>query len=128
MREYKFRAWIEKKQKEFDWEVLIKGHMSEPFYFDDFDSDYFIPEGCYLESMIIMQFTDLFDRNGKEIWEGDLLKEDKRKKRTYECRFSNGIFLFSMVNEPYFDLPSKTSKLEVIGNIWESPELLKEMK
>jgi hypothetical protein len=55
------RAWIK------DYVGLIEAkpaHMSEPFTFDSFDGDYFIPDCCRLDNMEVMQFTGLKNRDG----------------------------------------------------------------
>ena len=66
----------------------------------------------------IMQFTGLTDKNGKEVYEGDILDS--------KCAvsFNDGMFgIFDKHN--YMGLNSYMSKFrEVIGNIYENPELL----
>lgn len=70
----------------------------------------------------LMQFTGLKDKNGKEIYEGDILEYverdwNKLKDLTVRCDvvFEDGAF------KPSID-PENS---EVIGNIYENPELLK---
>ena len=126
MREIKFRAWAEKKTKEYEWQVTYKGFMTEPFDFQDFDGDYFIPDSIYIEDMKIMQFTGLKDKNGKEIYEGDILYfKHNLYEITQTVRWGSADetegedktcvgFVFPLVD---------IEKLEVIGNIYENPEL-----
>ena len=67
----------------------------------------------------IMQFTGLLDKNGREIYEGDVLKFHDRS--TDQVFYDQGTVQFTMQNRwlwPY------TSGSEVIGNIYENPELL----
>lgn len=74
MREIKFRAWhknkpISHKQMEYEIQDATDVNSTKTFY-PNF--------GCYLEAekrgdCIVMQFTELKDKNGKEIYEGDIL-------------------------------------------------------
>jgi uncharacterized phage protein (TIGR01671 family) len=82
-----------------------------------------------------MQFTGLHDRNGKEIWEGDILKlsYDDGKVKFIEVRFQDGAFI---VEDDFYDYDMTAigwalkewgcngDKVEVIGTRFENPELL----
>jgi uncharacterized phage protein (TIGR01671 family) len=99
MREIKFRAWSENKMHHFDL------------------SDTIAP---FLENNV-MQFTGLKDKNGKEIYEGDIVNRFHLKGTVCfdELRamfIINDGFKIPLFNEIY--------GVEVIGNIHENPELL----
>jgi uncharacterized phage protein (TIGR01671 family) len=81
--------------------------------------------------LIVMQFTGLKDKNGKEVFEGDILQwtssnpfsigEIRKVKVEYvEARFwctgTIGVYLAELLS---------AEKCEVIGNIYENPEYLK---
>jgi len=99
MRELKFRAW-NTNWKEYEY-------------------------GCYdvepSPDYIFEQYTGLKDKNGKEIYEGDIYKqfiEDSPNEERIIIDFVEYIHLFAY----FFD--NKNHEIEVIGNIHENPELL----
>ena len=87
----------------------------------------------------IGQFTGLHDKNGKEIYEGDILmcigqrEDNKGRKYFRKVLFKNGSFCMSV---PEYNMDSSlcghvvNGKLnwEVIGNIYDNKELLEEVK
>lgn len=81
----------------------------------------------------IGQFTGLHDKNGKEIYEGDILTDswvDFSRKPAYltVVIFKDGAFGFDLHYDgftPMQHLMSDNMKFEVIGNIFDNPELLK---
>ena len=68
------------------------------------------------------QYTGLMDKHGKRIFEGDILSF--RAGRTYVVRFEDGAFILedSAIPIPF------AIKSEIIGNVHDNPELLKEEK
>jgi uncharacterized phage protein (TIGR01671 family) len=73
-----------------------------------------------------MQFTGLKDRNGREIYEGDVVRHEplgyERRTESLVEFFEGGFLPFSDSDDgaPYPD----PEKVEIIGNIYENPELL----
>ena len=134
MRKIKFRAWI--KEEEImtyfeDDSYILNGDMSvDAFDYEKSDcKNYFEP--CYKTiDAELMQFTGLHDKNGKEIYEGDIVKikhkgETDIGKIIYEY---NGFTVDVMnMNKPYgrIKLEMLEKFIEVIGNIYENSDLLK---
>ena len=118
----KFRAWDTKRKQ---WENLF-GITSDGMALDMYNEI----EMPHLE---LVQFTGLLDKNGKEIYEGDILKPvnpPSPKKYNRVVEFLNGSFCYSESptrgNRGYWNLTQGKARLfEVIGNIYENPELLK---
>jgi len=77
----------------------------------------------------LMQYTGLKDKNGVEIYEGDILDISGNLKGT--ITFLNGAFVWLELEDEGFwqHLCEDYEKMgKVIGNIYENPELFKELK
>ena len=84
----------------------------------------------------ICQYTGLKDKNGKEIYEGDVLEiaaldflDKAKNKKNFIVKYENG-FICHIVKEPHCWMHLKTAyekssyKLKKIGNIYDNPELV----
>ena len=130
MREIKFRAW--------DKGLKRMIYLSEPTVEnDDFSGivfklrDYFVSafSSDRIEDLELMQYTGLRDKNGREIYEGDIVrfKDWWDEEMVGEVRYSEKDMAFTIVNDFWDGFPIMyADDLEVIGNIYENPELLKE--
>ena len=75
----------------------------------------------------ICQYTGLTDRNGKKIWEGDIVREIYYPHHPYEVIWSDeeGGWALGVDAEPLYCIGSANGeKNEVIGNVFENQELL----
>ena len=72
--------------------------------------------GCKL-----MQFTGLKDKNGKEIYESDIVESMGHK---YLIQWMDGMFVSLLIPEKLFQFRKVNHACEVIGNEYENPELL----
>lgn len=77
-------------------------------------------EWVHCDNGIICQYTGLHDKNGKEIYEGDIVQQfDIKENGIIEYKYGQfGINCLDM----FWDI--HPTKLEVIGNIYDNPELL----
>lgn len=132
MREIKFRAWDKQNKKmlsssEFLHKDLYLTLGGGIMCVNPVGNQYAIAEECYP----IMQYTGLKDKNGKEIYEGDIMQNEQMQKTV--IIWSNDELGFMMVDieeypkeEPTYMTNDIWVTKEIIGNIYENPELLKQ--
>lgn len=114
MRDFKFRAWDKRECKMYDVAKINFEHEVIMYYGK--------PIGTFTNNVELMQYTGLKDKNGIEIYEGDIWKPSLLSKRLQVVKFENGMFNISdfLMN----GLWEYSDKGEVIGNIYENGDLL----
>lgn len=127
MREIKFRAWDRFKQRWSNYKI----NDGTVYFMDKNTGVWYGSYNKRYKDFNLMQYTGLEDKNGKEIYEGDILFESFGE-RYYKVIFENGSFRaeFKGDFEEYsFDLIDVVAQgCEVVGNIYENPELMEEVK
>ena len=120
MRDIKFRVWDKQRQR------FSKNNMM------GMDG---VICNTHLEHYVLMQYTGLLDNHGIEVYEEDFIKD---KDYLFIIKWQSGGFVLSPVkyskNTPYIgrqivDLQNASyirESCEVIGNVWENKELLKD--
>lgn len=78
----------------------------------------------FVDSKTISQFTGLYDRNDVKIFEGDIVRyvDLINKPRKDKIIFVKG--KFALAEYWFVDAPLNNNELEVIGNIYDNPDLL----
>lgn len=121
MREIKFRAWLSAQSKDPTEGIMF---LPEEVYYVSQDS-----ANCdgdimsFEDGLILEQFTGLHDKNGKEIFEGDIVKN----KFIFGYVFYDEKRAQFMINDERCgeqDYAEGFCGVDVIGNIHENPELL----
>lgn len=114
MREIKFRTWDIKGKyfRELDMDVYM--FLDGELYWDGNPTDRFE----------LSQFTGLKDKNGKDIYEGDIVKTNEGDWIAKVVYSLDGFCCKD--NEGGFSGYCQWDKFEVIGNIYENPDLLKD--
>lgn len=133
MREIKFRAWDKYKKKIMTRPVFLYDRDRIRFTMSQ-ESEYLWETDKYSDAYIFMQYTGLKDKNGVEIYEGDIVRreieDDEVRNKSFFINmpvvFVNSWAGFGYEeHDNYFGMDELSKEfIEVVGNIYENPELL----
>lgn len=118
MRDIKFRGYNEINKKMLNWNELLYTNLKNIFTMQKKDT-----------GIILMQYTGLHDKNGKEIYEGDILRFNEVDTAIVEWNEKYAYFMVRPIQDYYFDSDVlghaiEYNNAEIIGNIYENEDLL----
>lgn len=125
----KFRAWDGAKKEMFKDTFAITESGQVVVVEQEFVTS--PPDYVFVDYLAIMQSTGLFDRNGQEIFEGDIV-DYKGRKAIIKWHGSYASFIYRFVDEmqervsEWDPLFLAYHHFEIIGNVYENKELLEE--
>lgn len=141
MRDIKFRAWDEiNKIMHYRFEFIRSGIETNDWIIFKSDKqtlkkDEVFNNPYFQQQLKIMQYTGLKDKNGIEIYEGDICEIEYSKESQREAFCKNGIgfieyldgsFWINNKYDKFSIIIDSSEKLKVIGNIYENPKLLEQ--
>lgn len=133
-REIKFRAWLKEENKMVIVETIDFSEKSIQYLEKNEIIDAYLLRITFLEDIELMQYTRIKDKNGKEIYEGDILKYnfpyDGRLKHVSPVKFLETEASFGIKDRYENEIPlykiTANNYFEVIGNIYENKNLLED--
>jgi len=120
MRTIKFRAW-DKKRKIMGWNFWLDSQDNSIQIFDE-EKDTPLPP----DDFEVMQFTGLTDRNGKEIYEGDIVRcfMNGEEHSLNVIKWADYGYTMTDFEDESGERVLWFCEVEVIGNIWKNPDLI----
>lgn len=127
MREIKFRAWV--KEKKAIFEVILIDYVTKKVtYLLERVGHLLSIRDAKFNDIEFMQYTGLKDKNNKEIYEGDIFHIGSKKILYVVEWIDCGLKGRQIKNKSWIGLDYWKDDIEVIGNIYENPELMEEVR
>ena len=125
-REIKYRAWLKEEKKILNVETIDFSEKSIQYLKKNEIINVYLLKTTFLEDVELMQYTGIKDKNGKEIYEGDIIICKYGPEIMMEVKWvDEGFRTLGKYNGDNYVGYVKNSA-EVVGNIYENPELLEE--
>ena len=136
MKEIKFRAWLKEDKKMVNVETMDFTDKSIQYLEKSEFINAYLLRRVGFDDIELMQYIGLRDKNGKEIYEGDIIKYkfpyDRRLKHISPVKFLETEASFGIKDRYGNKIPlytiSANNYFEIIGNIYENKNLLEENK
>lgn len=121
-RKIKFRMWNDYDKKMIHWNELLEKNLANIFTIPSYNK-------------WLMQYTGLHDKNGKEIYEGDIVSKevfDDTKPNYINKSYAKvvyieelaGFYLVNKSNKILWEVADDKYNIEVVSTIYDNPELL----
>ena len=134
MKEIKFRAWLKEDKRMVNVETMDFTDKSIQYLKkSEINNAYILRRESFVD-VELMQYTGVKDKNGKEIYEGDIIKYkfpyDRRLNHISPVKFLETETSFGVKDRYGIEIPlyriTTNNYFEVIGNIYENKNLLEE--
>lgn len=110
--QFKIRAWDKVNKRMQTWEELLAGK--------EFKAKLQVPEAF---GLVLMLYSGMEDKNEKEICDGDIIRLIGNNELASVCYDAEGVFWIKSRHRDEY-LRNWEGACEVIGNIYENPELI----
>lgn len=124
-REIKYRAWLKEEKKMVIVETIDFSEKSIQYLEKNEIIDAYLLRTTFLEDIELMQNTGIKDKNDVEIYEGDIVilnDAEEENRCVVKYKYGSYILVDGDLRENLSNVENRF--LEVIGNIYENPELL----
>lgn len=127
MREIKFRAWLKEDKKMVNVETMDFTDKSIQYLKKSEIINAYILKRESFDDVELMQYTGVKDKNGKEIYEGDIVilnDAEEENRCIVKYKYGSYILIDGDLRENLSNVEDRF--LEVVGNIYQNKNLLKE--